>query len=194
MKTKRWILTTLVILIAAIGFATDTPKMDIKATEAEKTLVSFESVSACPVEITIMCESGEILYYWKSETQLEKLDRFFDLSDVSYGKYKVCVNYGVQSLNRELFVTRKGISVGPTVQLYEPFFMYSDNRLKLSFLNLAQKSVYLNIYENGKHVTGLNLGKDIDMQKSFDFSNLNNGEYDVVLSDYFSEHHYVVRK
>ena len=194
MKTKKWVVIALVIFIATTGFATEIPKMNVISTEAENTRVSFESDKAYPIELTIKCDDGTILYYWKSKTPKEKLDRDFDLTNVKCGKYKICLNYGEQGMYRELSVTHDGIFTGPNVQLHQPFFTYSDEKLKLSFLNTGKEDVYLNIYKDGNFITGMSLGNQLDLQRLVDLSNLEKGDYDVVLSDNFSTHHYMVHK
>jgi len=194
MKTNYLILTTLALFIVTIGYAADTPKMTIVASGDEKALMTFESKTAYPVEITICTKNGEIVYYWKGETLLSSFNKTFNASDLGYGSFHVCLNYGGQSINRDLTITRKEITVGPAVELYEPFFRYDNNRLNLSFLNVAQKNVYLNIYQGNKFVSGVNLGKNMDIQKALDFSNLKEGEYEVVVSEYFKDHRYLVQK
>lgn len=69
MKTTKWVITTLAIFIVAIGFATETPKMNITPVEAEKALVAFKSESPVVFEITITKSDGEILYYLKSASK-----------------------------------------------------------------------------------------------------------------------------
>mgnify|MGYP006982828015 CR=1 FL=1 len=74
------------------------------------------------------------------------------------------------------------------------FFSFKNNKLNVSFLNIANKNVYLNVFKDGQFYEGITLGKDIDIQKSFDFSMVEKGNYDVVLRDYFKEHHYNIKK
>lgn len=194
MKTKNWVLTALALFIVAFSFATDKPKMNIVTANNEEARVTFESQTAYPLEITICNTFGEIVYYWKGESLQKNLSQTLNMSELGKGTYHVCLNYGGQSLNRDLIVTRNEVKVGPVVALYEPFFSYDDDRLNLSFLNVAQKNVYLNVYQGDEHVTGVNLGDDMDIQKSFDFSKLNTGEYEVVVSEEFKEHHFLVTK
>ncbi len=194
MKTKNWVIIILAIFITSTGFATEIPKMDIVSNNTEKIRVGFESVKACQVELTILCDDGTNLYYWKSKSPKERINWTFDLSNVKCGKYKVYLNYGEQSMYRELSVTQKGINTGPTVQLHQPFFSYSDDTLKLSFLNSGMENVYLNIYQDGDFINGVSLGKNLNIQKIINFSKLEKGEYDVVLFDNYSIHHYMVNK
>lgn len=194
MKTKYWVATTLALLVAATANATEIPKMNIVNSGNEKAIVMFNSPTALPIEVSICSETGEMVYYWKSEKPENRLSQDFDLSEIGTGKFNVCINYGGQSINRELVVQKNGIKVGPLVQLYEPYFQFEDDQLKVSFLNAVQKNVYLNIYKEGEHITGVKLGKNMDIQKCIDFSKLENGKYRVILSDNFKDHNYIVQK
>jgi len=194
MKTKNWVFTTLAIFIAAISFATETPKMNIVASEDDKILVSFESATACPVEMTITDEDGVIMHYWKSESPQSTFNQMLNLSELERGTYNVVLNYGGTSINRELEITRNEIKVGPPVKLAEPYFCFKNDKLKVSFLNVANKNVFLNVYKDGEHYNGFTLGKEFDIQKCIDFSMAGKGNYEIVLTDYFKEHHYAVNK
>lgn len=194
MKTTKWVLSTLALLIAAIGFATETPKMNIVATENNKILVSFESSIACPVELTITDADGVIMHYWKSDSPKNIVNQRINLSQLGHGIFNVALNYGGTSVNREMIITRREIKVGEPVKLLEPFFSFKNEKLNVSFLNVANKNVYLNVYKDGEYYNGMTLGKSIDIQKCIDFSMADNGNYDVVLTDYFKEHHYKIKK
>lgn len=194
MKTINWGLTTLALFIAAISFATDLPKMNVTANDATKLAVSFESTTASPVELIISDRDGVILYNWKSEMPEAKISKVYNLSELENGTFNICINYGGKSIYREVCIKGKNCTVGPAVQLNEPFFNYKNDRLNVSFLNVAQKNVYLNVYKEGEHYAGFTLGKNMVIQKCFDFSTAKKGNYEVVLTDYFKEHHYVVNK
>lgn len=194
MKAIKWVLSTLALLIVAISFATETPKMNIVATENDKILVSFESSTACPVELIITGENGEIMHYWKSDSLKNIVNQRLNLSQLGKGKFNVALNYGVTSINREINITRKEIKVGEPVELHEPFFSFKNEKLNVSFLNVANRNVYLNVFKDGEYYDGMTLGKDVDIQKSIDFSMAGKGRYEVVLSDYFKDHHYNVSK
>ncbi len=194
MKTIKLGLTALALFIAAISFATDSPKMNVTAKDAGKVLISFEAPTASPVELMISDKDGAILYCWKTDIPEAKLNKLCNLAELGDGTFNICVNYGEKSINREVNIKRNNVTVGPPVQLTEPFFNFKNDRLNVSFLNLAQKNVYMNIYKDGEHYDGFTLGKNMDIQKCFDFSNAQNGKYEIVLTEYFKEHHYIVSK
>jgi len=194
MKTKIGIFTILALFITTIGFATDTPKMNVVANDDSKILVSFESATACPIEITITDDDGVVMHNWKTESPQNAVNQLLNLSELERGIYNVTLNYGGMSINRELNINRNEIKVGPPVKLYEPYFSFKNNRLNVSFLNVANKNVFLNVYKDGEHYNGFTLGKNLDIQKCIDFSMAGKGKYEVVLTDYFKEHHYTVTK
>jgi hypothetical protein len=194
MKTTKWVISTLALLIAAISFATETPKMNVVASEDDKILVSFESTTAYPVELIITDADGEIMHYWKSDYPENIVNQRLNLSQLGHGKFNVALNYGGTSINREISITRKEIKVGEPLELHEPFFSFKNEKLNVSFLNIANRNVYLNVYKDGEYYDGLTLGKDVDIQKSIDFSIAGKGTYEVVLRDYFKDHYYSIRK
>ncbi len=194
MKTKLWVLTALALFTVSMGFATETPKMNVVTDEENKILVTFESATACPVEITVTDVKGNIVYYWQSESPLSEVNQSFNLADLGKGTFDLALKYGCSSLNREVTVSRKEVIVGPPVKLNEPFFCFKNDKLNVSFLNVSNKNVYLNVYKDGEHYNGFTLGKDVDIQKCIDFSMAENGNYEIVLTDYFKDHHYQVEK
>ncbi|MEN8117344.1 MAG: hypothetical protein ABFS16_10215 [Bacteroidota bacterium] len=193
MKTKTWVLTALACLIVAIGFATDFPKMNVVPVEAEKALVAFESVEPSPLEITLTTDDGEILYFKRTEKRCTEYKKIFNFSELGEGNYCVCINFGNRSIARKVDVTKDDIKVGPPQRLYEPYFCMKGDKLNVSFLNCSQKQVYVNIYREGQHVTGVKLGKDLAIQKCLDFSKLESGEYEIVLTDCFKDHKYIAQ-
>jgi len=193
MKTKTWVLTALAFFIVAIGSATDFPKMSIVPVEDEKALVAFEASDATPLEITLTNYDGEIVYFKRTKERFSEYKKIFDFSELGDGEYGVCVNYGNKSVNRTIVVEKEKMTVGALNYLYEPCFLMKGNKLNVSFFNCPEKQVYLNIYQEGKHISGVKLGKDLAIQKCVDLSKLKKGEYEIVLSDQFKDHKYIAK-
>jgi hypothetical protein len=193
MKTKSWVLTTLVCFIAAIVYATDFPQMNVVPVEAEKALIAFDSPEPSPLEITLTNHDGEILYYKKTKKRYSEYKTVFDFAQLGVGNYCVCVNFGNKSITRKVDVSKDEIHVGPPQRLYEAYFYLKDKKLNVSLFNCPQKQVYVNVYKDGKHVTGLKLGKGLTIQKRLDLSRLEKGEYEIVLTDYFKDHVYIAQ-
>lgn len=193
MKTRFWVCTTLAFFIVAIGSASDFPKMNVVPVEAEKALVAFSSSEASPLEITLTNSEGEILYFKRTKQRYSEYKKIFDFSELGEGKYCVCVNFGNQSINRKINVQKEGIEVGQAQRLYEPYFCLKDRMLSVSFFNCPCEPVYVNIYHHGRHIKGINLGKEMTVQKYLDLSRLKKGEYEVVLTDRFKDHKFIAQ-
>ena len=52
----------------------------------------------------------------------------------------------------------------------------------------------MNVYENGQYVTRKKLGNEMAIHKCFDISKLEDGEYQFVISDWYSEYPLMVMK
>ncbi|WP_321368962.1 hypothetical protein [uncultured Draconibacterium sp.] len=189
MKTKVWVVFTLAILFAVAASATDLPKMNVVQVEESTALVAYESVTTAPLEVTLTNCNGEILYHKQTE-RCKEFKKMLDLSELGDGEFCVCINYGNQSVSRKICVKDKTITVDEATRCYEPFFCMQNDRLNVSFLNSSLKPVFLNVYKDGEHVYGYNLGKGLSIQKGFDLSHLKHGTYDVVLTDDIKDHTY----
>jgi len=188
MKKRKSLVTILAILIGSIAFATEKVKMNVTPLGSEKALVTFYAENPTNFELTIKNELSETVYYFKTRKAQQTYRKKYNFSSLDPGKYTVSVNCGNQCLNSELTISKNTIEAGPVVQSMEPYFRQKNSSLNVSFINSAQKQVYLNIYKDNEHVAGANLGKEFTIQKSVNLSNLEEGTYKVVLSDWYGDH------
>lgn len=193
MKTRTWVVATLVFFIVATGNATDFPKMNLIPVATEKVIFAYQSTEATPLEITLSDHQGEILYFQKTKKRHSEFKKVFDFSELGEGLYCLCVNFGNRSISRNLEIGKTDITVGQPQRLFEPYFYLQDKKLSVSFFNCPQKRVYINIYNHGKLIQSINLGKDIAIQKRLDLSKLINGDYEIVLSEKFTDHRYIAK-
>jgi hypothetical protein len=190
MKTRNWLFTALVLFVAATINATNLPKMSVELLDNERLEVDFESVAPCPVEVTISKGNGEVVYFVQSKKPNCEFNEVFDLSDIEKGTYKISLNYGNQSVNRELRVGNKNVTIGPVRWYYEPYYKLENGKLDVSFLNVAGKNVFLKVYKNGEIVSSVKLGKEMNIQKRMDFTKLEKGIYNLVLTEELETHYY----
>jgi hypothetical protein len=194
MKTIKLFLTAMAFFVFASGYATEFPKMKVTGVSPDKALVTFESPSPTPLQITISNIEGDILYFKRINKRQTQYQELFDFSELGNGTYNICYNYGNRSVNRRVIVSKKNMEVGSPERFYEPYFSLTNNKLNVSFFNASGKQVWFNIYHNKNHVSGRSLGNELAIQKSFDLSELKSGEYKVVVSDSFKDHVYIVSK
>jgi len=105
------------------------------------------------------------------------------------------MNSGNCTLVRQLTLSAHSrLKVGEEIRMFSPACSFEDNILKLSYLNNTQKNVFLNVYQDGTHITGKKLGKELCIQKLIDLSRLEEGEYQVVLTSGTQDYTYAIRK
>lgn len=194
MKTRNIFFVMVAMLITSAVFATETPKFKITAKGDGKLLVLYEPENTLPMEVTITDEYGNIAYQWESKTPEKGLKKVFNLSDLEKGNYNFMVKCGHKRLNTTLDLKKDNIQVGPTVVISEPFFNFRNNMLYITYLNVPKHNVYVNIYKDGKHYTGLFLGKEFDLQKCIDFKTAASGTYDIVLTGSSDSHLYTLTR
>ena len=95
------------------------------------------------------------------------------------------------SLSKDFQVASKGIYVGDSKLRFDPYFDYSNDVLKLSYLNFDGDNFSLNIYDESGLVYSSKLGKGFNMVNGYDLSGLTAGNYDVVLSSMNKEFTFV---
>lgn len=190
MKTRNWVFTALVLFVVSTISASNLPKMSVELVADKIIEVDFESVKPCPVEITISERSGNVVYYVQSLKRDCEFSKIFDFSELKNGTYQVSLNYGNQSLTRELQVGNENLKIGPPRNYYEPYYKLENGKLDISFLNVACKNVYLRVYKDGEFVSGVKLGKEMNIQKRMDLTKLEKGKYNLVLTEELDTHCY----
>jgi YbbR domain-containing protein len=195
MKTKNFVLTALALLVAATGFATQLPTMNVIPVQNEKALVAFETMSPANFELSLKNQKGETIYYKKSEKPAQNYKLVLDLHELEDGNYQVSLKHGNCTLDRQITVSKGShLRVGEEIRMFSPYYKFENNTLQVSYLNSSQKNVFLNVFRDGQYVTGKKLGKEMCIQKALDFSKLEEGTYDVVLTNNNNEFQFTVQK
>lgn len=182
MKTKNLALFSLALLVSLSVFATRIPVLSID-TETENAVVTFESFKPTNFELTVKNEIGQILYYKQSDRASENYSMEYNFKKLGNGNYEVAMNFGSCCVLRAVKVVDGKVQLGDISRNCRPYFQFDDDKLKISFLNRMQEQLYLNVYQNGVHIEGVKLGKDLCIQKAIDISKLNKGNYEFIMSD-----------
>lgn len=195
MKTRNFVLTALALIVATTVSATKIPTLSVIPVDNQKALVAFETASPAAVELFLKNNAGEILYYKKSETPVDNMRMVFDFQELKDGIYDICLDFDNCKINREVTISKHHLeSVGEQNRTFGPYCKFEDNLLKVSYLNTNQKHVLMNIYHEGQYVAGRKLGKEMCIQKVFDLSKLESGQYEIVLSSSNDEYLFTVSK
>ena len=186
MKTMNTI-SKVTMLFAFVAFAntlmaTGNLKVNIVPMTAEKAVVEISSAAASNFQISISNNQGEVVYYNETDEESSDYRKVFDFSDLDNGKYKLSVTIENQTTERLFSINNKNLAVGMEKNSMKPFFSYKDDILKLSYLNFSEKSMNLDLYNGNDLVYSHKIDNQFAVNKGFNLSKLEKGNYSVVLS------------
>lgn len=194
MKTVKYLLTGLAVTIVAIASAVEKPKMNITTLSADKAVVTIENNNATYLELSIVADNGELVYYKKSAQPVSNYKKVFDFTNLKNGSYTMDLNVNGTRLSKDFDVSYSSIQFSDSKLRFDPHFNFSEDVLKLSYLNFDQEKIYLSIYKEGVLVYESKLGREFNISSGYDLSKLEEGDYDVVLSSLNNEFSYAITK
>jgi hypothetical protein len=182
MKTKKCIVTMLAIAIAIIASATEKPKTNVQSLNANQVLVTVEANRATEMEISILDETGSIVYYKKTRKPLTRINKIYDVENLGNGNYSLELKVGNLVSERELTVTNSKIIVSKPREFSIPYFAFNGENLIISYLNFDNEKFRLEVYNDRRLVYKTKIENETPLNKGFDFSKLEAGNYQVVLN------------
>jgi len=194
MKTIKFLTTVMAVAIVAMASAVEKPKMNVIPLTADRAVVSITNENPAYFELSIETKNGEMVYYKQSSKPLTDYKKIFDFADLRDGDYVMNLKVNDTKLSKNFEVDSKGISVGDSKLSFDPYFDYSNNVLKLSYLNFDRKNMKLYFYNNGGLVYETKLGNDFAISSGYDLSKLKSGNYQVVLSSTNNDYTYNLEK
>ncbi len=195
MKTKNFAFTAMAIFIAAAVSATELPALNVTPTTDKKVQMKFEIPKPAVVELSLKNSLGEVLYIKKPETPVKELQMIFDFRNASYGNYEVSVDYNNCKIKRKFTIeNNRLVKIGKEECAFDPYCTFENNLLKITYLNNYLNNFYMKINYKGKYISEKKIGKDMCIQKIFDLSKLEKGQYEIVLSNRNDDYRFIVNK
>lgn len=182
MKTKNLIFAFVALLFAANVFATETSKMNVTPMDETKLLIAVIPDAQTANEISILNQSGDLMYFKRLKKGSAGYKRVYDLSQLVNGDYEVRLKYGKTSLTKTININDGVISLVEEKQEIPPHFLKADGGVNLTYLNFAEKNVFISVYKQGQLLQITNLGSDFTIHKKINFSALKKGKYDILLA------------
>lgn len=182
MKTRKSLVTILAMAITLIASAVEKPKMNVQSLNSDQVLVTFLSEKATELEVSIYDNDGSIVYYKMSKKPIQSFNKIFDVKNLENGNYAMQVEINGLILKRVLEITTDKIYIGDPEKHSAPLFVQRDERLVISHLNFENKNYQLNIYDESGLVYKKKLANESPLHSGFDLSNLESGNYQVVLT------------
>ena len=194
MKTIKFLCTVTAVAIVAIATAVERPKMDVTPLSAEQARVSITNEKPALFEMSIETQNGDLVYYKQTTEASTEYQKIFDFKNLEKGKYFLNLKVNDTKVIREFEVSNKNILVGDSKMRFDPYFFHDENTLKFSFLNFDEENCNVYFYNGNDLVYSKRMGKELSIQKGFDLSKLEKGNYRVVLSNKDNEYVYSLVK
>lgn len=169
-------------LLSQLSFASGTFRINLVPKTESKALLEISNSEAHQYEINISSSTGEMVYYHETKENLINHSKLFDFAQLEHGVYKVEVKIDGASNEQLLTIGKSGIEVGNSVKKTDPLFSFSDNILKISYLNYNNNQMELHIYNKSDLVWNKEIRDEFAVQKGFDLSKLNRGDYRIVFA------------
>lgn len=194
MKTIKLTIMMVLVAFVAITNAVERPKLNVVPVNSDMAIVAVSNEKPAYFEISIETLSGETVYYRQTNEPVTDYNKIYDFSNLSKGNYVLSLKVNDTRISNEFVVSADGLKVGQNKMTFDPWFAFSDNRLKVSFLNFDQGNVELYLYNDEGLVYQSRLGRDFSITKGFDLSKLGKGSYKAVLSSASNEFTYHLSK
>jgi hypothetical protein len=194
MKTIKLVFTVMAVAVAAIATGVEKPKVNVVPLSTDRAIVSIENENPAQFEVSIEADNGDLVYYKKTNEPITDYRKVYDFKDLEAGNYVFNLKVNDTSVSNEFSVSTKGIVIGEKKMRFAPYFNYEEGVLQLSYLNFDKEPLKLNFYNNQGLVYQTELGKDFNIATGYNLSNLEKGNYKVVLSSYSNEYAYDIVK
>ncbi|MDX8338188.1 hypothetical protein SLH46_03265 [Draconibacterium sp. IB214405] len=182
MKTVKFLTTVMALAIVAVATAVEKPKMNVVPVSEDRAVVSILNGVDALFELSIRAEDGELVYYKQASNPSNTYQKVFDFKNIEDGNYTMDLRVNDTRLIKDIAISSNGIVVGESKMRIDPYFAFTNDVLKLTYLNFDQENLNLIIYDKNGLVFESKLGKDFNVATGFDLSALAAGQYEVVLS------------
>jgi hypothetical protein len=95
--------------------------------------------------------------------------------------YKMNVQMDGAKYVKHILVNESKVSIEKSTKKTEPTFQYQDDIVRVYHLNHGEEEMSVHIYQDGSLVWDKELEKKSSINKGFDISNLDPGNYNFVL-------------
>jgi hypothetical protein len=192
LATKAMVAIVFVAILAFKALAGEAPKLKVVPHSADKALIAIDNLSDDAAVLTIEDERGDILYYKEGNINKDFYTKIFSFKNIEDGDYviKVKNKSGENSVNFSV--------EGETIKLKEPssapFVSIENGTIRLSHLNNSLSNVYISLIGKDGEFYKRNLGKDFSITAGLNISNLEEGEYELRLTNGENNYSYNFKK
>ncbi len=194
MKTIKFAVTVLAVAIAMFATAIEKPKMNIEPLNSDKVSVTVHNKGADGVEMSIVGENGDVMYYKYYRNPGTLVNTVFDVKHLDKGNYTMKIGINGMTLERNLTITKNDIMVGEIKETLAPYFMFNGKEIVVTQLNFEKENYKFEIYDEDGLVYQKEIGKKQIINIGFDLSQLEDGDFEIALNSAKNNFTYHLKK
>ncbi|WP_319479613.1 T9SS type A sorting domain-containing protein [uncultured Draconibacterium sp.] len=181
------------MLITSVAMASGNLKVNMADSDSEATVMNISNSEMVKYEIELQDAWGNQIYEMNTEIPRSEINKHYDLSNLENGTYWYSVKTGDEEIRKQLSINYGEVEVMDVRKTVDPYFHQEGDQVKFTYLNYESENIKLYVYDNNTLLEEVSLGKDFTIHKMVNLSDLNAGEYDIVLAnDYNIYEHSVV--
>ncbi len=194
MKTMKTIITIIAVAFVAIATAVEKPKMNVIPLSADRSIIALSNNTPALFEVSVFADNGALVYYKQSNKKETNYRKIFDFKALEEGNYEIQFKVNDTKIKRDLVIDANDIVVGAPQLSYDPFIVFNEGQLKVSYLNFDEEKLSLNIFSKGDLLYKSELGKDFAINAGYNLNNLPKGKYDITISGNDNLYTYSIEK
>ncbi len=180
MKT---IATLVLALAATVAGAVERPRLEVTPVRENKAIVALANERPSLFEISVNAADGTLVYRHETKEIQTGYRKLFDFSGLEDGRYELSVKVNTSTVKRSVTIRDGGLQVGDSELRFDPYFTWSENLLKISYLNFDKDHLRFYIFDTkGETLYESSLGKEFNTIAGYDLKGLDPGLYTVVIT------------
>lgn len=144
--------------------------------------------------VSLNDQEGTLVYHSESKESQTGYRKLFDFSGLKDGRYELSVKVNTTTVKKPITIQQGTLNVGESEFRFDPYFTWSGNVLKISYLNFDGDPLRLSIDGEWGNLYDASLGREFNTMLGYDLSALEKGNYTVVLSGGDKQYVYLLKK
>ena len=197
MKNLKTVIAVMaLIILSGAVYASGNLRVNIFGGETEKALVNITNASQSQYEIEIKNDVGDMVFYKMTKSPEKEYTKLYDLSDLDDGRYYFTVKLESEEVTNILEIERGEVKILNKEKEVEPYFIFKNDRLDLSYLNHDLENVTLYLYDTKDYslLYEKDLGNDFALHHAIDLSKLRSGLYEAMVVNDYHIHEFLIEK
>lgn len=184
LKIQKSVVTAVLLLLPLLSFADGFPFVKLTSKENKMITLRVGSAESDLTNIRIKNQFGQVLYAETVEN-VNGILKNFDLSHLESGRYKIELENDLNIEEFPITITWDSVTVAEKQfnTIHKPFVKLKENGIvDFNYLNLKSNNTSVLITNSkGNVIYKENLGNQSGIEKRFDISSLEKGEYQIMV-------------